>query len=198
MNDYRIGLIGPANAGKNTVAEMLTELLEGARLVSFADALYQEVAESYDVSTDYLRGREYKEVPSTRFALRFSDDMNFQQVGLARGFSLDEPLSPRQVLELWGTEYRRKADPDYWLKKVLEQRGLLVIPDVRYENEASICHTIWKILRPGRHILRDHASDQYWRTRNDVLEIYNVGSLLDLRGAVMGAIDGEIHHLVVV
>jgi hypothetical protein len=50
----------------------------------------------------------------------------------------------RPMLVCWGTNTCRKLDPDHWIKKVekrvlssLESKIVVIIPDVRYENEAK-------------------------------------------------------------
>ncbi|KKL08273.1 hypothetical protein LCGC14_2577500 [marine sediment metagenome] len=60
-----------------------------------------------------------------------------------------EPLKSqvRQVLQVWGTEFRRGQDPDYWVKMARGQillRGAdrhphpLVFTDVRFQNEIDM------------------------------------------------------------
>jgi len=50
----------------------------------------------------------------------------------------------RPMLVCWGTDTCRKIDPDYWIKKIekkvksaISNKIIVVITDVRYENEAK-------------------------------------------------------------
>lgn len=182
----RIGLLGPANAGKDTVAGMIVEFFGGAvRRCAFADALYAEVAEAFEVSEDYLRDRKWKEKPSLRLSPRFCLDDAFIQVCREVGVSVMSALSPRRVLELWGTEYRRAQDADYWVRRLVEKRGDVVIPDVRFANEMQIATVPLVVRRPGHEILRDHRSDTLWRRVEGVPEVWNTGSLGELRKSVV-------------
>jgi hypothetical protein len=51
-----------------------------------------------------------------------------------------------KLLQWWGTEYRRAQDPDYWVKKVQEKiydfHGVVLIADVRFQNEFSFIKEI--------------------------------------------------------
>lgn len=74
---------------------------------------------------------------------------------------LDAPRSPRQIMQWWGTEYRRAQDPRYWVRIMgariaeLQRDGLtrLVVTDVRFDNEAGLLRgrggSLWQITRPN-------------------------------------------------
>ena len=182
----QIGLLGPANAGKDTVADMIVEFFGGVvRKHAFADALYAEVAEAFEVSEDYLRDRKWKEKPSLRLSPRFCLDDAFVQVCREVGVSVMSALSPRRVLELWGMEYRRAQDADYWVRRLVDKGGDVVISDVRFSNELQIVAVPLIVRRPGHEILRDHRSDTLWRRVEGVPEVWNTGSLDQLRKSVI-------------
>lgn len=182
----RIGILGPANAGKDTVADMFVEFFGGVvRKRAFADALYAEVAEAFEVSEDYLRYRKWKEKPSLRLSPRFCLDDAFIQVCREVGVSVMSALSPRRVLELWGTEYRRAQDADYWVRRLVDKGGDVVIPDVRFANELQVVAVPLIVRRPGHEVLRDHRSDTLWRRVEGVPEVWNTGSLGELRESVI-------------
>jgi len=120
-----IGLHGPARAGKDTIADYLVSRY-GFLKFAFSDALYREVADAYALPDEsLLRGESPKEVTTPRMALDRCDDPVFAELarsaileahqGLA--FPRQIGLSPRWVLQHWGTEYRRAQDPDYWVKQ---------------------------------------------------------------------------------
>ena len=74
---------------------------------------------------------------------------------------LDAPRSPRQILQWWGTQYRRAQHPGYWARilatrvALLQQAGdrRFVITDCRFDNEADTIlrmgGCIWQVTRPG-------------------------------------------------
>jgi len=120
-----IGLHGPARAGKDTIADYL---VANYRFIKFAfsDALYREVAAAYSLPDEsLLRGDGTKESSTERLSLNYCVDGGFRDVarhalleahqGLV--FPQTVGLSPRWVLQHWGTEYRRASDPDYWTKQ---------------------------------------------------------------------------------
>lgn len=70
---------------------------------------------------------------------------------------MDDPLCPlgkqRALLQHWGTEFRRAQDPDYWVKKTMQQIAedapdVALICDVRFPNEVM---GIWKA---GGYVVR--------------------------------------------
>lgn len=164
-----IGLIGIKGAGKDTAASFLAA--RGYVRVAFADSLYREVADAFGVSVEFLGNREIKETPVPELALIHCADLRFVQVVLAMepnievGVAMAALRSPRQIMQWWGTEYRRKLDDDsYWLnrvRKVIEASPSqnFVITDVRFPNEASFVRafdgTLVRISRPTLELLAE-------------------------------------------
>jgi hypothetical protein len=120
-----IGLHGPARAGKDTIADYLVSQYDFLKF-AFSDALYREVADAYALPDEnLLRGEATKEVTTLRMSLDRCADPVFAE--LARSAILEAHqglafprhigLSPRWVLQQWGTEYRRAQDPNYWVKQ---------------------------------------------------------------------------------
>jgi hypothetical protein len=147
MNKKLVGLLGLKGAGKDTCANFMVQEL-GYQRIGFADALYREVAQAYGVTVDFLGKRETKETPLPELALQACRETEFvecvaQELGLSAPTVelLRAPQSPRFVLQLWGTEYRRKRVADsYWLDQVKEKieanpQQFYVITDVRFLNE---------------------------------------------------------------
>jgi hypothetical protein len=75
---------------------------------------------------------------------------------------LHKPRTPRETMQLWGTQYRRAQDADYWVKLARSriryaqfQLGLqrFVITDCRFTNEVDALRAmggqLWQIKRPG-------------------------------------------------
>lgn len=151
-----IGLLGAKGSGKDTAAKFLVQERNYKR-IAFADKLYNEVSGAFGVTTDFLGDRtkvetptgpvEKKEHPTEVLALQNCKDQGFVQCVLEemadKGITPQTPLSPRVVMQLWGTEYRRKRGVDnYWLQvveKVLNENPeqSYVITDVRFPNEVS-------------------------------------------------------------
>ena len=163
-----IGLTGLANAGKDTVADLLVAHA-GFVKMAFADGLYAEVAEAFGVDVSHLHARETKEHPLSALALRRCVSAGFvgrmlllhpeqQQVPF-----MDAPRSPRQILQWWGTEYRRAETPHYWTARAsvrinFQMRARLstrfVLTDCRFQNEVHMVRQqfagqIWQIKRAG-------------------------------------------------
>jgi len=124
-----IGLTGQAGAGKDTVADILVDYFNFTKM-AWADPLYEEVSAAYGgperMSVEHLKMRETKELP--QFALSrasldtgFGGDHEFERVLESAGYGRLDPVSPRHVLQLWGTEYRRAQDCDYWVNQTRER-----------------------------------------------------------------------------
>lgn len=152
-----IGLTGPKGAGKDTVADFLVEQ-HGYTKLAFADALRIEVCKAFDVAEFVLTERETKEHPMSALALNRCMDSEF--IKHVHG-DLHKPRSPRQIMQWWGTEYRRANNPHYWLdafttrfvKVHRDGQNRIVVTDIRNANEAELlCElgaSILQIIRPG-------------------------------------------------
>lgn len=196
-NPLVIGLVGFAGSGKDTLAAAWIAT-EGFIRMSPGDALYEEVAEAFDVNVEWMLDRSVKEQPTYLMALTMCKDKNFVNVVLENeravnpkmswAVELNKPRSPREIQQLWGTEYRRAEDPDYWVKKLDEkvQRSEypVVITSVRFENEADLIMksggVLVRVNRPGIGALNDHISEKYARDGFCHIEFNNNVPLEDL------------------
>ena len=147
-----IGICGFIGSGKDTVADYLVNFHEFRR-ESFASTLKDAVASVFGWDRTMLEGRtkearEWREQVDTWWAER-----------------LDMPtLTPRWVLQYWGTEVCRKAfHDDIWIasleNKIRNSRDHVVISDCRFPNE------IEAIKKAGGKI--------YWVQRGELPEWYN-------------------------
>ena len=201
-----IGLTGPIGSGKDTVADLLATHC-GAHKMAFADALRAEIVEAYCIEHVYLTRRETKEHPLSALALARCLDTGF--VGRMRThhqhfndtpLDLDAPRSPRQIMQWWGTEYRRALHPGYWVSKAAQhirwrhqtlRDRLIVITDVRFEDEANLVRAlagqIWQIKRPGHEVgTGAHVSEVAGDLFRPNLVINNSHDMRHLQQLVLG------------
>lgn len=142
-----IALTGYKQSGKSTIAETLREEL-GLRRMAFADPVKWAVADLYDLSYDQLYG-DLKETPDPRYH-----------------------LTPRAILQRFGTEVCRQIHPNTWTMHMRRRIDIMVknfnpagiiIDDVRFDNEVALIHElcgeVWLISRPG-YGSDGHASEQ--------------------------------------
>jgi len=141
-----VGFTGYKGSGKDTAAAFLREIAQEQGMTTdrrgFADALKDELA-SRICNVNYARVRAEMDDPTKKERYRLG-------------------------LQWWGSEFRRTDDPDYWIKKMrtwLEQctADLVVIPDVRFENEAALIRElggiIVRVTRPNNAPNDSHISE---------------------------------------
>jgi hypothetical protein len=186
---FVLGLAGQAGVGKDTVADYLVKAY-GFKKFAFTDALYAEAQAAYSLpDQSLLRDRDTKEVPTERLALVNCQSDEFigvavQHIAHESRHLHDLPLSPRQVLQLWGTEYRRAQDSNYWLNRaedfIYKIRAEHLYPEhapqyfvevgTRFENEREWIHSggccdgwaqgnVWHIRREGSAPVAAHVSE---------------------------------------
>jgi hypothetical protein len=125
-----IGICGFIGSGKDTVADYLVNFHEFRR-ESFASTLKDAVANVFGWDRTMLEGRT-KEAREWR-----------EQVDPWWAERLDMPtLTPRWVLQFWGTEVCRKSfHDDIWIasleNKIRNSKDNVVISDCRFPNEIS-------------------------------------------------------------
>jgi hypothetical protein len=125
-----IGVCGFIGSGKDTIADYLVNFHEFRR-ESFASTLKDAVAAVFGWDRTMLEGRT-KEAREWR-----------EQVDPWWAARLDMPtLTPRWVLQYWGTEVCRKAfHDDIWIasleNKLRNSKDNVVISDCRFPNEIS-------------------------------------------------------------
>lgn len=109
-----IGISGPARSGKDTLADLIIEILEANNVkcvkTSFAKQLKLECR-------DFLQST----------------------IGIDSFTEKDEEKKIiRPFLVTWGTHVRRKLDPDVWVKSVassVKDNYVTIVTDVRFKNE---------------------------------------------------------------
>lgn len=165
-----LGLCGFAGSGKDTAADLLVTHA-GFRKLAFGDALKAELCEAFAVEASTFTLREWKATPMDALAFRRCTDPAYVAHALAHvaagrrvdvAEELAAPRSPRQTMQLWGTQYRRAQNRDYWARQVrstiayhVRELGARrwVLTDCRFENEVSMVRALggrlWQIKRPG-------------------------------------------------
>lgn len=173
-----IGILGEARHGKDEVASVLVEEFGYVRR-GFADALKEDVGLALAVWTD--RGN-----PEHRaYARRYID-------------SLKRISEIRTLLQAYGSA-RRALERDYWVHrlfawadKALFPGERLVVPDVRFRNEAEALKArgflLVRVARPGfdnglTPEQRAHPSEDELRDYPVDYTLYNGRSLYGLRRA---------------
>lgn len=167
-----IALAGPAGAGKSTAASHLVEQ-HGYTLVKFAGPL-KDMCRAVGMTEPQIEGSA-KELPSRML----------------------QGKSPRQFMQLLGTEFGRNLiGPDLWTSLwedralcVLDQGGRVVVDDLRFANEDDAVRRLGGrvIVLFGRGgIDSDHSSEAYRPDADS--RIWN-GAGADLPGGLDVAIE---------
>ncbi len=164
-----IGLSGKKRSGKDSIGSYL-EREHGYTVDYFAKPLKEAVRNTFHWTKAHTDG-DLKEVVDPFWG-----------------------KSPRQVMQLWGTETGRAIDVEIWVKsfQLRVQHGLdsghvkYVITDVRFENEYAIIKKlggeVWRVERPSLPVSTDmHPSETSLDSYNHFDQvIMNDGTLEDL------------------
>lgn len=192
-----IGICGLIGSGKGTVADILIEQ-HGFVKVSWADSLKDAVSVIFGwdralLEGDTVESREWREQIDPWWA---------ERLGMPN-------LTPRHVLQVWGTEVGRDAfHNDIWVaslqNKVRDPSKNYVIPDTRFPNEVDSVRNmggeIWRVKRGsdprwfGRYVRRGlpphsiHPSEWQWARSEFDQVIENDGTLDELKEKVLGLV----------
>lgn len=136
-----IGVCGLIGSGKDTIADYLVNVHQFRR-DSFAASLKDAVSAVFGWERELLEGR-------TRHSREWREQVDpwwAQRLGIA-------DLTPRWVLQNWGTEVcRRGFHEDIWVasveNKIRRSQDDIVISDCRFPNEVAA------LRRSGGHVIR--------------------------------------------
>jgi len=188
-----IGICGLIGSGKGTVADILVNDY-GYSKVSFADKLKDGVAQVFGWNRQMLEG----DTDESRAWREQVDEFWSKETG--------RKITPRLVLQEFGTDCMRNGFFDgVWVsllkKQLIENSNTnFVIPDVRFENEASMISEIggkvWRVRRGpdpvwfrmyqdlGVEPQDVHKSEWAWANVHIDTTIANDRSLFDLKNLV--------------
>ena len=180
-----IGLVGKAGVGKDTAAQILSKL-KNMPIASFARPLHE--AAKFVFGDDCLE-RDKKETPMA-FGVEGFDKLRegwlipFLKTEEVQAVTNDEKifydliyhvfidaengeypapyeqLSPRKFMQLLGTEYFRFCKDDFFVRLMQNSYKDVIIPDVRFENEAAICDLLIGIYRDVPSV-NNHSSEEF-------------------------------------
>ena len=173
-----IGIVGFAGSGKDTIADYLQNIHQFRR-ESFAHTLKDAVAAVFGWDRDMLEGR-------TRESREWRE-----QVDSWWTERLSMPVTPRLVLQVWGTEVARKSyHDDIWIasleNKLRKTHDDVVISDCRFPNEIRAIKVaggivirvvrgpepVWYEL--ARTVNQGPTRNTAWRLSKNELEKHNI------------------------
>jgi len=148
-----IGLVGFKQSGKSTAASYL-ESKYGFVRHNFKDALVAEIKQNFpDLLREILHTYKLFDKPGVDY--KTIDNL----------FIYKPPLM-QALMQNYGTEVRRKENPDYWVNEWAKNsysQNKIVVDDVRFLNEADKVRerggTIIRIIRTDITSGGDHPSE---------------------------------------
>ena len=185
-----IGLTGFARSGKDTVAALIAEHLDGSvRTVAFADLIKVSAARSLgvlrhpdDVGSEAVR--RWADAFKTGHSIEIKD---------AQG-RVVHSLSGRQYLQRYGSEAHRDLfGDDFWVDQIQWEPDcdLLIFTDCRFENEAEAIRArggeVWRVNRPSSRA-GVHISEVALPSELVDIELINAGTIQDLALSVGRAV----------
>lgn len=177
-----IGLVGKAGVGKDTAAQILSKL-KNMPIASFARPLHE--AAKFVFGDDCLE-RDKKETPlpfgregfdklhdgwlipflkteEVQFITK-DDQIFYNQIYPVFNDPVTgnfyEQLSPRKFMQLLGTEYFRFCMDKFFVRLMQNSYNNVIVPDVRFANEASICDLLIGIHRDAPSV-NSHVSEEF-------------------------------------
>lgn len=161
-----IGICGHARHGKDTAAEAFLQR-GGVYRIALADKLKEDVAELYPDFPEFAVA--YDELGRISYPNMRPDTDPWRKAVV------------RRTWQVWGTQGRRYIFADYWLwqfadramQKATEGFGAIVIPDVRFKNEAEHIRNTWGgiIVGVDRGDYREPGVDYTHDSEREVPEI---------------------------
>ena len=154
-----IAFTGKKQVGKSTACAYLEEKY-GFTRVNFKDALIAELKENFPELLDRMVAEHMK--------MGWNDISSIDDL-----FNVKPPLI-RTLMQNYGTNVRRKDDPDYWVKqwegKVLpSNRANHTVDDCRFLNEAAAVKRVGGIIIRLIRTDMEHTDSHVSETEMDVI-----------------------------
>lgn len=172
-----IGICGLIGAGKDTIADYLVNIHQFRR-ESFANTLKDAVSSVFGWNREMLEGR----TKQSREWREQRDEWWSDRLGM--------DITPRWVLQFWGTEVARRAfHDDIWIasleNKLRTSSDDIVISDCRFPNEIKAIKSaggvVIRVVRgpePAWYELAETVNrgpqDYQWRLSKNELEKHNI------------------------
>lgn len=168
-----VGIAGFIGSGKDTIADYLITF-KGFRRMSYAGPLKDAVSAIFNWDRELLEG-------TTKYSREWRDTVD---VWWAERLNISN-LTPRYVLQQWGTEVGRRAfHDDIWIasveSKLKDIKDNIVISDCRFPNELRSIKRIggitMRVSRGDNPIWYDAAKQYNKGNKNalSILESYQV------------------------
>lgn len=192
MHKKILGTTGAARAGKGTFAEFFTKTVD-CDFFAFSTLLYAEVAASFSIKETILREEKTKDSPQAELSLTNCSEALYVQMMLDNGFSAEQSLSPRVVLQHWG-DYRRNKNPRYfvdpiYLKVKASKKPIIVIDGVRAELETRMIRnlggTMIHIERESAKKVNDHKIEKPLPFMTGDIKLQNNSTIEDFQNKVI-------------
>jgi hypothetical protein len=183
----KIAIVGKANSGKNTVANLISKNLNSkCKLISFADPLKKIVEIMFpNLPKKFLYGKS-----------------KYRSEIIPGAYKNGIPLSVRQLLIDIGNDFGRQYSNEIWINSLDNKVSNLtkldysvIVTDVRYRNEFNYLKsnnfsTIKIVRKESLNInhISEIDQDSIDNSEYDYI-LDNNSSLIDLRGSIINIID---------
>jgi hypothetical protein len=172
MNTPLIGVSGRGKSGKDSIADYL--LKNGwSKKVSLAGVLKSFCSKFFSVPIEKFYDQSLKEVPFEKpIILDMAIKNKLSMAVLNRHYpksnaSVYTVSTPRELLQIVGSDILRSVDKDCWLtllKSSVKTLDRLIIPDIRFPNEAEF------ILSNGGILIRARRASKFTLNSNHISE----------------------------
>jgi hypothetical protein len=161
-------LLGNPGSGKSSIGDALIDLAGGERL-SFAAGVKEEAAR-------VILATDPDMLPFDRDGNRVIEPKHIAHL-VARMNDPDTKDEYRRLLQVWGTDFRRGGNPQYWVEQwanrfnEIREEQNIVVDDCRFPNEESALRSngFYFVRLEDGNTTRDmeegtalHESESYW------------------------------------